>query len=464
MNYLISKELCTRCGACFAADRLNTLSKDEDGYPIINNLSAENIEELKKVCSGENWDFLSTLKKQYGDDAEYDPGRPDIGIHKKIFLLSSQDENWRTAGQSGGVTTTLLRFAMDTELIDAALLVRRPERPDGNPFTSEPYIASSVDDLAPSFGSKYTICSSLEMIKELSEKSDKFAATLLPCQTMGFHRLSEKCLELKNKCKLIVGPYCGLNMEVEAGQAMAGSAGLSSEKVISFKNRGGTFPGKTQLKTNDGESLVIDRTAHRILYRMYTPLRCYTCTDYGNELADVVVADCWEAKKDGQFRYPEGAAYVICRTGRGLDTLKKAIAAGYFREHPINTDIVKKRWEASFYHRKVRAHNRIRYWEKKGVPTPKLDYPLPLPFKDSRIADTLEIQTWRLFRRKSFREKGLRLWLWLARSKPGSFRNLIFEDFKRYIFTHTYDQFRWKTYKVSLVGYKRWFLRFFSKK
>ena len=56
---------------------------------------------------------------------------------------------------------------MDTELIDAALLVRRPERPDGNPFTSEPYIASSVDDLAPSFGSKYTICSSLEMIKEL---------------------------------------------------------------------------------------------------------------------------------------------------------------------------------------------------------------------------------------------------------------------------------------------------------
>ncbi|HAW19922.1 MAG TPA: hypothetical protein DCX14_07050, partial [Flavobacteriales bacterium] len=328
--YLIPKELCTRCGACFAADAKGVLSKDGEGFPIHDTNDAEYLDGLLKVCSGENWNYKELLQQQYGDAVEYDPGSPDIGQHLKIYLLSSADKVWRDSGQSGGVTSTLLRHQFEKKKIDSALAVRRPTSASGNPFSSEPYIARNAAELSDSFGSKYTICSSLEAVRQLSQESNAFAATLLPCQTVGLKRLANDWdATLKEKCKLIIGPYCGLNLEAGVGDALAAAAGVPVDEVFTFKNRGGSFPGKTTLKMKSGEEVYVDRTAHRILYRMYSPMRCYTCTDYGNELADVSVADCWEMKKGGRgFRFPEGAAYVICRTKRGLEHVQNAIREG----------------------------------------------------------------------------------------------------------------------------------------
>ena len=419
----------------------------------------EYVDGLLRVCSGENWNYKELLQQQYGDSVSYDPGSPDIGHHLKIFLLSSADPVWRDSGQSGGVTSTLLRYSFESGKIDAALAVRRPNSNEGNPFSSEPYIARGVEELKDSFGSKYTICSSLEAIRQLAAESSAFAATLLPCQTVGLKRLvNDWDKSLKEKCKLIIGPYCGLNMEVAVGNAIAEAAGVNTDQVFAFRNRGGRFPGKTTLETKAGEEVYLDRTAHRILYRMHTPLRCYTCTDYGNELADVSVADCWEMGKEG-FRFPDGAAYVICRTDRGLAQVEEAIHAGYLLSHDVDAVEAQQRWQASFYHRKVRAHNRIRYWKRHGKPVPKLDYPMPQVFKESRISDFIEIWAWRIFQSKSLRKNGLRFWLWLAQAKIGSFRNLVFEDCKRYMFTHTYNQFSRRMFKNSLSQYWKWLKR-----
>ena len=121
MVYLIPKELCTRCGACFAADAKGVLSKDGEGFPIHDTNDAEYLDGLLKVCSGENWNYKELLQQQYGDEIEYDPGSPDIGQHLKIYLLSSADKVWRDSGQSGGVTSTLLRHQFEKKKIDSAL-------------------------------------------------------------------------------------------------------------------------------------------------------------------------------------------------------------------------------------------------------------------------------------------------------------------------------------------------------
>ena len=151
MPHLIPKELCTRCGACFAADSKEVLSKDGQGFPVHESDDFEYVDGLLRVCSGENWNYKELLKQQYGDDVQYDPSSPDIGQHLKIFLLSSADAVWRDSGQSGGVTSTLLRFSFETGKIDSALAVRRPNSEQGNPFSSEPYIARSAAELADSF-------------------------------------------------------------------------------------------------------------------------------------------------------------------------------------------------------------------------------------------------------------------------------------------------------------------------
>jgi coenzyme F420 hydrogenase subunit beta len=457
-KHLIHRDLCTRCGACFAADTSSILSKDSDGFPIH---AKENddpaISRLKNVCSGENWNYVEWLRQLYGTDAKYDPSSPDIGIHKAVFLLTSNDSRFREFGQSGGVTTTLLRYGMEKEIISAALAVRRPISKTGNPFSSEPFIARSIESLTEAAGSKYTICSTLELVRQISQEHDAFAITTLPCQTAGFRKLAtELDPSLFDKCKIIIGPYCGLNMETIVGEELARAASIDPDKIHRFQNRGGQFPGETTFEEKTGKKHFVDRTAHRILYRMYSPLRCYTCTDFGNELADIAVADCWERDKDG-FKYPEGAAYVICRTKRGLDYVRDALQKGYLQELPIDEAQVKKNWEPSFLYRKVRAHNRIRYWNKKGRYVPKLDYPLPSEFKPSHLADQIEMKAWQLFRIQWIRSLTLSCWLHLAKAPIGSYKNLIFEDCKKFLFTHTYDQHSLREYKNCMIRHISFF-------
>jgi coenzyme F420 hydrogenase subunit beta len=452
---LIRKELCTRCGACFAIDSEGALTKDADGFPELSALDGSTSGMFRAVCSGEDWNYRALLTRRFGQNSHYDPAEPDIGRFDALFLLRSENLAIRGGGQSGGVTTTLLAFAFERHLIDAAVVVRRGSLDRGGVFSAEPYVARSASELQESMGSKYTVCSTLEAIKEL-DPSERFAATLLPCQTVGLRRLiHDSRPQLDDRCRLVIGPFCGLNMEQEAGYALGRAIGIEPDQVVMFANRGGGFPGKTTFKMADGKEHCVDRTAHRIMYRMFAPLRCYTCTDYGNELADIVVADCWEQGETG-FTYPDGAAYVICRTARGKRFVESALDDGCVESLPVDVNARLKAWEPSFYHRKVRAHNRIRHWARRGVPVPQLDYALPAPFDASKWADRIEMGSWRLFQHPRIRDWVLRRWVALAEAPKGSLPNLIFEDAKFFLFTHTYDQFAWRIATGRFRRYVAW--------
>jgi coenzyme F420-reducing hydrogenase beta subunit/polysaccharide pyruvyl transferase WcaK-like protein len=452
---LIPRELCTRCGACFVVDADGILKKDAHGFPEVVATERARACVHTDVCSGEDWNYRALLSRQYGPVTPYDPASPDIGHFSGLFLLRSRNPAIREQGQSGGVTTTLLAYALEMDLIDAAIVVRRGSVDGSGPFASEPYVARSASELKASTGSKYTICATLEAIKDL-HPFERFAATLLPCQTVGLKRLVHNWNpDLDARCRFVIGPFCGLNMEQEAGRALARAAGIDPSEVVAFANRGGSFPGKTTFSMANGEVHVVDRTAHRIMYRMFAPLRCYTCTDYGNELADIVVADCWEQGTTG-FTYSDGAAYVICRTERGKRFVEDAITDQRVESLPVDVKARLKAWEPSFYHRKVRAHNRIRYWAKRGVPVPRPDYDLPAPFEASKLADRIEIGSWRIFQHPRIRDWVLRRWVALAEAPKGSLPNLIFEDAKFFLFTHTYDQFRWPIATWRFRRYVAW--------
>ncbi|HBJ33231.1 MAG TPA: hypothetical protein DDZ51_00410 [Planctomycetaceae bacterium] len=454
---LLDRDACTRCGACFVADTHRQLSKDSLGFPVYDPKQNIDTQKLLSVCTGENWNYRQLLKEEYGDNVQYDPSTPDIGHHRTIYLVASSDSKHRLLGQSGGVTTTILRHGFETGYIDATLAVRRPKANVGSPYASEPFIATNTEELLDSCGSKYTICSTLELLGEIASRSSKFALTSLPCQTVGLKRLVQAHdSTLRDKCKLIIGPFCGLNMEAEAGLALAKATGIEPANVVEFRNRGGEFPGVTIFKNAHGADHFVDRTAHRMLYRMYSPLRCYTCTDYGNELADLSVADCWLSEK-GEFKFPEGAAYVICRTERGEKLLREVISSGKLISYDFNENVAKRNWRDSFLHRKVRAHNRIRYWAKRGKLVPKPDYPMPAEFTDSKIADFIEIAFWRFFRWRFARTVTLKLWFRLSNAPERTIRNLLFQDCKRYLFTHTFDHFNRDNFTNSAWQYYRAF-------
>ena len=402
-SYLIPKELCTRCGACFAADSNDVLSKDENGFPIINQGKEFHREALLNVCTGENWNYRALLDFVHGPDHPYDPSTADKGRGIQVGIAYASDAGRMERGQSGGVSTTLFHAALAEGVIDGCLVVKRGDAK--TPFKSVPYIAKDTVALRAAAGSKYTICSSLKKLPELEAETSSYAVSLLPCQTAGFIRLKmEGQVDRDGQCKLIIGPFCGFNMEEGMGSELASSIGLDPSQVVGFANRAGEFPGRTLFEMKDGERVWLDRTAHRPLYRMFAPDRCFTCTDFGNELADISVADCWERGQHGdEYKYPKGAAWIIARTQRGQDFLKMAVDRGYLKFHETALDANDQRWSQSFLHRKVRAFNRIHLMRENGILVPQFDHPVPPLNADYLKSDRTDLAFRSLFKNDRLR-------------------------------------------------------------
>ena len=375
--YLIPTSLCTRCGACYAADSGGILAKDLKGFPLITDAAPESeITRLKKVCTGVNWQYRALLDYTHGPDYPYDPSSPDKGKILELGIAYSCNEDLIEKGQSGGVTTSIVAAALATNLIDSFLAVRRPVG-KGKAFSAEPFIVRSINDLREAAGSKYTISTSLELLPVLENESHAYALSLLPCQTAGIRKMQLLGLADPNKCKLVVGPFCGFNMEREAGREIARRLKINPGEVVEFGNRKGDFPGETLFKTADGDIKTLDRTAHRALYKIFTPERCFTCTDFTNELADLSIADCWIPNDSGGYKYPQGAAWILVRTSRGRGFVENAVKAGYLNYEETPLDANDAHWKESILQRKVRAFNRVHLSRDEGRLAPNFDHEIP---------------------------------------------------------------------------------------
>jgi hypothetical protein len=187
----------------------------------------------------------------------------------------------------------------------------------------------------------------------------------------------------------------------------------------------------------DGERVWLDRTAHRPLYRMFAPDRCFTCTDFGNELADISVADCWERGQHGdEYKYPKGAAWIIARTQRGQDFLKMAVDRGYLKFHETALDVNDQRWSQSFLHRKVRAFNRIHLMRENGILVPQFDHPIPPLNADYLKSDRTDLAFRSVFKNDRLRRYFLKWWAFLYREKSGSISLAIRNYLGLYAFSH----------------------------
>lgn len=439
MKPLIPTPLCTRCGACYAADRDGVLVKDPLGYPVVKaDTKPTEVERLRAVCTGENWAYRALLDATHGEDYAYDPSSADKGQVLRLGIAYSRREDLVSRGQSGGVTTSIVAAALGSGLIDSFLAVRRPQQA-GEAFRSEPFIVRSIDELGAAAGSKYTICPSLEMVPELERDSRAYAVSLLPCQTAGLRKMQAEGLVSPEKCRLVVGPFCGFNMEQRVGSELARRLGLDPGRVVEFGNRKGEFPGETFFRTADGEVRTLDRTAHRALYRIFTPTRCLTCTDFTNELADLSIADCWIPDDGGGFRYPQGAAWILVRTERGRRFVENAVESGFLEFEETPTDANDRHWKESILHRKVRAFNRVHLFRREGVPVPEFDHDVPGPRNPYFAIDRGEHRIRRWLQHPWLGRRFLDWWVRVHAGTAGPFGQAAKKYLGSKVFTHRSD-------------------------
>ncbi len=234
-----------------------------------------------------------------------------LGFYQELLAAKSTDVDVLKRAQNGGVVSSLLIHALDTELIDGVLLVDKDEN-----WAPKPVIARNAKEILSCMGSKYTIAPTLNTYKDAvyDFKLKNLALVGMPCQVQAARKLQlySPLSEELGEFKLIIGLYCFSNYSYDLIQEL-----VQEELEISLTNvkKFDVSNNKFYIYLNDGtvKAVPIGRT------KKYTWLSCLHCKDFSSEIADISIGSSGALRNDWNS--------VLLRTDFGYKFFYEAIKA-----------------------------------------------------------------------------------------------------------------------------------------
>lgn len=238
------------------------------------------------------------------------PRRDDVlGCYEALYFARSLDRDASARGQYGGVATTLTIVAIESSLVDAALLTR------GEPMRMpEPAVARDRAGVLAASGTKYTACPTLAPLAEhLREGHDRFAVVGRPCQVEATRKLQARGDD--GRLPLVVGIFCFWALAPSFYRFLQRRSDLARATKIDMPKEGGmTFAVNGRTATVPIEDV-----------RPFIRPACQSCFDPTAEWADVAV---------GSTEYDPAWNTLIVRSERGRALVERARAAGALETKP----------------------------------------------------------------------------------------------------------------------------------
>jgi len=330
---VVATGLCARCGTCAALCPTGAIvmrwSVGEGYLPTVEPSLCDDCGICRDVCPGEGLDFApgAWWREANGDARSAD----FLGPWRRLFVGWAADDETRFAGASGGIATAILQGALQSDVIDAAILCRMD--PD-NALRAEPVVARSADEIAACRGSKYNVVDVNVLLRQVLEQPGRYALVGLPCHIQGFRQARERKRALRERVVFTMGVFCGWTATPRATEVEALRAGLDPGRLAYVSYRGPDWPGPLRLETRGGDVRELDFPAYFYRFaRGYAPTRCRLCADALAELADISVGDAWLPRYDGC----PGASDLVVRTARG-DEIVDAVASRWLTLFPSDPD------------------------------------------------------------------------------------------------------------------------------
>lgn len=241
--------------------------------------------------------------------------RPDepLGISRGTFVGKATKNEILSQAQDGGVVTALLAYALESKLIDAAVVAGRDSK-----WRAKPEVATKYDDLVKGAGTKYTVSPTLLGVRSAVDEYQKTKVGLVgtPCQIKAVRRIQTSPLgniRLAQAMTLSIGLFC---MESYAYdplvQTYLAGKGIDPLSVTRMGIKKGSFIAWS------GENELLHVPLREV--DAFVRNSCKHCEDFTAEYSDISV---------GGIGCPNGYSTVIARTEKGLELLKNAEKAGY---------------------------------------------------------------------------------------------------------------------------------------
>lgn len=374
IDFVNKRDLCTECGTCFGVCPKDNIlvQTDEIGQFRFK------AKEPKKcilcsicydVCPGFEVDFDRLNTEVFSAPVDLDLPFSVIGHFTNTYIGHATDDQTRSQAASGGITSALLCYALETGKIDGVYVVRMKNATEGNPLSPEVYLATTKEQILMGQQSKYITIPMNECLRDIWKhgKGRKYAFVGIPCQLHGL-RKAEQCLpKLRGRIVLRIGLFCGHTMNRLGTQHLLRMVNTDQKEVEHIEYRAKQWPGNFLVQLKDGTQKLIEHS-HWTTYTLtlYEKWRCHFCTDPFNQLADISVGDPWIKELHGQ----EGQNVVIARTIEGTKFLDKAVYDSVIELSYLPTGKIIESGKRMIHRKKhlILAYMRIAAWIGRAVP------------------------------------------------------------------------------------------------
>lgn len=298
--------------------------------PEFKNVSTANENTIKSICPG------TTIQAN------------DKQSHKSIWgdVVSvsnawAKDDEIRKTSSSGGVTSALAIYLLESGKVNAVLQVGVD---DNTYLYNRLRISRTKEDVLKCNASRYAPAAVFNDILSIFENTgdDVFAFVGKPCDIAAMQNLLRVYPKHQNRIGYYLSIFCaGMPTYNATKQALATFG--KKEEPVRLQYRGNGWPGFFTATYSDGSScrMTYNESWGKILGRTLG-FRCKICPDGIGMLADIASGDSWNTK-DGYPDFTEGDGKNFCfiRTQRGQELFDDVVKAGYVESESLNVADIK---------------------------------------------------------------------------------------------------------------------------
>jgi len=285
---VVTSGLCTGCSACIVACPYDVLEYDDAGgrykpFHVDAEGGREDCTHGVKGCTlctracprFRNWEpEIDTFL--FGREREVEEVE---GITKDIVLARATDPDMQAAGQDGGFVSALLIWALEHDIIDAALVSGLEG--DGSTWKAVPRVARSKEDVLATSGSRYTYSANpLAYPEAIEGGAERIALVGMGCQASAPPIMqSRKAGKIARRFVLSIGLLCSKTFDDAIfPELFEAKYGLQRADIVKMN-----IKGVFQVWMRDG-------TYHEIPLKeahAWTREGCKGCPDFSAEHADI---------------------------------------------------------------------------------------------------------------------------------------------------------------------------------
>ncbi|MGC1237159.1 MAG: Coenzyme F420 hydrogenase/dehydrogenase, beta subunit C-terminal domain [Acidimicrobiales bacterium] len=347
---VVTSGLCTGCAACVIAcphpvldyEADNGVYKpfhlDLDGGPDDCTHGQKGCTMCTRACPRfRNWESeidVQRFARERTDEEVWGVG--------DVLLARASDETLVDNGQDGGFVSALLIYALEHEIIDAALVSGLEG--DGSTWRAKPVVARTKEDVLDTAKSRYTYCANLLAYNEAVEGgAERIGLVGMGCMASAPGAMqARKAGKVARRLSLTIGLLCSKTFDDSIFEELFEAKYNIKRADITKMNIKGVF----QLWTKDGGYYEVPlKEAHA-----YTREGCTHCPDFAAEHADLSTGGI------GAFG---DWTLVIVRTDLGRELMSTMKSEGLIETRPGDDDpgavallhklarVSRKRWPES---------------------------------------------------------------------------------------------------------------------